>query len=41
MYYLYTLNDENNTPRYIGITNNPKGRLHGHLTDKSITPKTL
>lgn len=41
MYYLYTLNDENNIPRYIGITNNPKRRSQDHLKDKSITPKTL
>lgn len=39
MYYLYTLNDENNTPKYVGVTNDPKERLHGHLRDKSNTPK--
>lgn len=39
MYYLYTLNDENDIPKYIGVTNDPKERLHGHLNDHSNSAK--
>lgn len=41
MYYLYALFDPTlNIPKYIGITNNPKRRLQGHINDVSITKKT-
>ena len=41
MYYLYALFDPNlKIPKYIGITNNPKRRLSGHINDTSITKKT-
>lgn len=40
-YYLYSLNDPNsNTPKYIGVSNNPERRFSEHLEDKSITKKT-
>lgn len=40
-YYLYVLMDPIlKSPKYVGITNNPKERLRSHLKDNSITKKT-
>lgn len=40
-YYLYALIDPNlNSPKYIGITNNPDKRLQEHIEDTAITKKT-
>lgn len=40
-YYLYALIDPNlNSPKYIGITNNPSKRLQEHIEDTAITKKT-
>lgn len=40
-YYLYALIDPNlNSPKYIGITNNPDRRLQEHIEDTAITKKT-
>lgn len=40
-YYLYALIDPNlNSPKYIGITNNPERRLQEHIEDSTITKKT-
>ena len=40
-YFLYTLDDPTScTPRYVGISNNPKRRFQEHLVDLSITNKT-
>ena len=40
-YYLYALIDPNlNSPKYIGITNDPNRRLQEHIEDTAITKKT-
>ncbi len=40
-YFLYSLNDpKTNTPKYIGVSNNPERRFTEHLEDNSITKKT-
>lgn len=40
-YFLYSLNDPDlNTPKYIGVSNNPTRRFDEHLNDQSITKKT-
>ena len=41
-YFLYSLNDPDlNTPKYIGVSNNPTRRFDEHLNDQSITKKTM
>lgn len=40
-YYLYALIDPNlNSPKYIGITNNPDRRLREHIEDTATSKKT-
>ena len=39
-YYIYTLNDENDEPRYIGKTVNPKKRMIRHLSPYYLKPIT-
>lgn len=40
-YFLYLLKDPNlNSPKYVGVSNNPERRFKEHLKDISITKKT-